>query len=78
MSNTLSRFIRFADGHSLLQHIWLRGASLPQVDEIVTVTNRELFFKTQDDYSEINAESEYSIQNSYILEPFGRNTATDC
>ena len=66
-------FIRLTDGHSLLQHTWLRGAALPQVDEIVTVTNRELFFKTQDDYDEIKAG--HLIHNSYILEPCGRNTA---
>jgi len=66
-------FIRLADGHSILQQTWLRGAALSDVDEIVTVTNRDLFFKTQDDYSEIK--SEYVVNNSYILEPFGRNTA---
>jgi mannose-1-phosphate guanylyltransferase/mannose-6-phosphate isomerase len=65
-------FIRLADNQSLLQKAFLRGALLPQVSEILTVTNRELFFKTEDEYREINTTG---IATSFILEPFGRNTA---
>jgi mannose-1-phosphate guanylyltransferase len=65
-------FIRLEDGQSLLQKAFLRGAQLPGVKEILTVTNRELLFKTQDDFREVNRQS---IPTSYILEPFGRNTA---
>lgn len=67
-------FIRLADGHSLLQKAWLRGAALPEVAEVLTVTNRELFFKTEDDYRAV-AGGHQGLANSYILEPFGRNTA---
>ena len=35
-------FIRLADGQSLLQKAFLRGAGLPGVCEVVTVTNRDL------------------------------------
>ena len=45
-------FIRLADGKSMLQHAWLRGTALSNVPEVITVTNRELFFKTEDDYQE--------------------------
>lgn len=65
-------FIRLADGQSLLQKTFLRGALLPGVAEILTVTNRELFFKTKDEYKEINHSA---LKSSFILEPFGRNTA---
>ncbi|HYF97473.1 MAG TPA: mannose-1-phosphate guanylyltransferase/mannose-6-phosphate isomerase [Coxiellaceae bacterium] len=65
-------FIRLADGQSLLQKAYLRAAALPQVKEIFTITNRDLFFKTVDEYSEINKNQ---FTNSFILEPFGRNTA---
>jgi mannose-1-phosphate guanylyltransferase len=68
-------FIRLSDGKSMLQHAWLRGTALSNVAEAITVTNRELFFKTEDDYQEINGNSGQLINNSYILEPFGRNTA---
>lgn len=40
-------FIRLANGQSLLQQTWLRGAMLPDVAEILTVTNRELFFQNR-------------------------------
>lgn len=65
-------FIRLADGQSLLQKAFLRGALLPDVAEVVTVTNRELFFKTRDEYQEVNAAA---LACSFILEPVGRNTA---
>jgi mannose-1-phosphate guanylyltransferase len=68
-------FIRLADGQSLLQKAWLRGAVLPGVVEVMTVTNRELLFKTQDDYDEIAESGKIVPPNSFILEPFGRNTA---
>ncbi|MCM2340143.1 mannose-1-phosphate guanylyltransferase/mannose-6-phosphate isomerase [Rhodoferax sp.] len=68
-------FIRLADGQSLLQKAWLRGAALPDVAEVLTVTNRELFFKTEDEYREVACTSPNPLANSYILEPFGRNTA---
>lgn len=67
-------FIRLADGQSLLQKAWLRGVALPSVVETFTVTNRELFFKTEDEYREIG-EQYKDVINNYILEPFGRNTA---
>lgn len=65
-------FIRLADGQSLLQKAFLRGAQLPGVDEVLTVTNRELFFKTEDEFREVNSNK---IATSFILEPFGRNTS---
>ena len=65
-------FIRLADGQSLLQKAFLRGAALPGVDEVLTVTNRELFFKTQDEFREVNAAS---LNTAFVLEPFGRGTA---
>ena len=65
-------FIRLADGQSLLQKAFLRGAQLPDVTEVLTVTNRELLFKTEDEFGEVNTAK---LATSFILEPFGRNTA---
>ena len=64
-------FIRLADGESLLQKAFLRGASLPNVSETLVVTNRDLLFKTHDDFSEVNQEH---LDISYLLEPSARNT----
>ncbi|ABO53827.1 mannose-1-phosphate guanylyltransferase/mannose-6-phosphate isomerase [Burkholderia vietnamiensis] len=65
-------FIRLEDGESLLQKAFKRGAQLPGVTEVVTVTNRELYFKTSDEFSTVNTGH---LSTSFILEPFGRNTA---
>jgi mannose-1-phosphate guanylyltransferase/mannose-6-phosphate isomerase len=65
-------FIRLADGVSLLQKAFLRGATLPGAVEVLTVTNRELLFKTKDDFAEVNSAA---LPTSFVLEPFGRNTA---
>lgn len=66
-------FIRLADGESLLQKTFMRAALLPGVDSMLTVTNRELFFQTEDEFREVN---EGQLATSFILEPFGRNTAS--
>jgi mannose-1-phosphate guanylyltransferase/mannose-6-phosphate isomerase len=65
-------FIRLADGRSLLQKAFLRGATLEGAGEVLTVTNRELYFKTADEFREVN---DAQVATSYILEPFGRGTA---
>lgn len=65
-------FIRLDNDHSLLQQAFLRGAMLPGIGEVLTVTNRELFFKIEDEYREVN---KMAVATSFILEPFKRNTA---
>ncbi len=65
-------FIRMPDGQSLLQKAFLRASALQGVQEVLTVANRELFFKTEDEFKEVNRASR---NTSFILEPFGRNTA---
>ncbi len=65
-------FIRLPDGQSLLQKAFLRGAQLPGVQQVMTVTNRDHFFKTEDEYREVAGSG---MPMSFVLEPFGRNTA---
>jgi len=65
-------FIKLADGQSLLQKTFARAAALPGVEEIYTVTNRDFFFKTEDEYASVNPGK---LPLTYLLEPFGRNTA---
>ncbi len=64
-------FMTLPDGQNLIQKTFTRAAKLSGVSEVVTVTNREHLFKTEDEYSSVNVQ-EHS--QSYILEPFGRNT----
>lgn len=65
-------FIRLEDGQSLLQKAFLRASVLPDVKDVLVVTNRDLFFKAEDDFAEVNKNR---VAISYILEPFARNTA---
>lgn len=65
-------FMRLPDGQSLLQKTFTRTASLPDVAQLLTVTNREVFFRTLDDYRALNTAA---TELGFILEPFGRNTA---
>jgi mannose-1-phosphate guanylyltransferase / mannose-6-phosphate isomerase len=65
-------FMRLADGQSLLQKTFLRAVSLPDVTEVMTVTNRDLFFKTEDEYRTVSPKG---VRKTFMLEPFGRNTA---
>ena len=68
-------FIRLADGQSLLQKTFLRAVALPGVQDVLTVTNREFLFKTEDDYREVDPARNPGTPATYVLEPFGRNTA---
>ena len=46
-------FIRLHDNQSLLQKAFLRAIHLPHVTDVLTVTNKELVFKIQDEYLEV-------------------------
>jgi mannose-1-phosphate guanylyltransferase len=65
-------FLRLADGQSLLQKTFLRAAALTGVESVLTVTNRELYFKSEDEYRQVN---QAALPLEFILEPLARNTA---
>jgi mannose-1-phosphate guanylyltransferase len=65
-------FMRLPDGESLLQKTFKRAAGLPAVERLLTVTNREVYFRTADDYRQLN---KARLKLDFLLEPFGRNTA---
>ncbi len=65
-------FMRLPDGQSLLQKTFARAAALPGVERVLTVTNREVFFRTQDEYRQVNPDK---LGLDYLLETNGRNTA---
>ncbi|WP_159593206.1 mannose-1-phosphate guanylyltransferase/mannose-6-phosphate isomerase [Chelativorans xinjiangense] len=64
--------IRLADGRSLIQHALLRAMALPGAGDLITVTNRELFFAIEDEYRQIGVDFGHG---RFLLEPEGRNTA---
>ncbi|MBD8494151.1 mannose-1-phosphate guanylyltransferase/mannose-6-phosphate isomerase [Pseudomonas syringae] len=65
-------FMRLPDGESLLQKTFNRATGIPQVEHLLTVTNREVYFRTVDDYRPLNKKR---ASLDFILEPVGRNTA---
>ena len=65
-------FMRLPDGESLLQKTFKRATGLSNVERVLTVTNREVFFRTLDDYRQWNGTR---AALDFILEPMGRNTA---
>lgn len=68
-------FMKLADGQSLLEKTYLRAKSLPNcvskegVKQLLTVTNRDYYFISRDVLSMVN------VDGSFLLEPFGKNTA---
>ncbi|WP_296276960.1 mannose-1-phosphate guanylyltransferase/mannose-6-phosphate isomerase [Pseudomonas sp. UBA7530] len=65
-------FMRLADGRSLLQKTFERVAGLDDVARLLTVINRDLLFRTLDDYRALNRGL---VGLDFLLEPTGRNTA---
>lgn len=66
-------FMRMADGRSLLQKTLQRAMALQGVADVVTITNRDYYFQTRDEYLAVQPQSNISFD--YVLEPCGRNTA---
>jgi mannose-1-phosphate guanylyltransferase/mannose-6-phosphate isomerase len=64
-------FIRLADGKTLLQKTFDRAAAIPGVDTVITVTNREYYFLTRDEFQKTAS----AHRQLFVLEPCGRNTA---
>ena len=64
-------FIKLADGRSLLQKTIDRLSWLEGIPEVITVTNRDHFFVTRDEY----AGSAFACRHFFVLEPVARNTA---
>ena len=67
-------FIKMADGESLLLKT-LQRALATGASEVLTVTNRDYYFITRDEYSALKPPAKVELR--YLLEPAGRNTAPD-
>lgn len=66
-------FMRLPDGQTLLSKTYARAAALiPQGGVILTVTNREHYFASKDEFQEAKLPQHRA---HFLLEPEGRNTA---
>lgn len=66
-------FMRLADGESLLLKTYQRAATLSGNGDIVTVTNRDYYFMSKDEFARGKIGDRFTP--SFLLEPAGRNTA---
>src|SRR5204863_4017083 len=65
-------FIKLADGQSLLAKTLRRALGCADGNGVLTVTNRDYFFLTRDEYG---AAGRGGAQLDFLLEPVSRNTA---
>lgn len=65
-------FMRLPDGETLMFKTYMRAVELPDVAHVMTVTNKDLYFRTRD---ESIALKNKGVSQSFLLEPCGRNTA---
>lgn len=65
-------FIRLPDGQTLLRKTRDRARYVSDTSSFITVTNREYFFLTKDEYRSAGGRGE---NDTYLLEVTGRNTA---
>lgn len=65
-------FIKLSDGESLLLKTLRRAMRCAAGGSVLTVTNRDYFFLTRDEYSRAGKDAPAL---EYLLEPVGRNTA---
>jgi mannose-1-phosphate guanylyltransferase len=66
-------FMPLPDGETLLAKTAHRAMAIPGVRGLVTVTNRDYYFRTKDVYAGLGDREPNDA--AYLLEPFGRNTA---
>ncbi len=67
-------FMKLADGETLLRKTYLRAlAVMGSGQEVLTVTNRDYYFMSKDEWSAVPASK--TLSATFMLEPTGRNTA---
>lgn len=64
-------FIKLPDGDSFLQKTYKRASKLSFLDEVVVVTNTNLFFYSKDECEEVCTNG---MTSTFISEPVGRNS----
>lgn len=67
-------FLQLPDGESLIQKTYKRAASLQDVSEILTITNRDFYFLSKDEWEPMSVNFP-NLKMPFLLEPEGRNTA---
>lgn len=67
-------FMQLADGQSLLLKTYLRAVAVARSGQILTTTNRDYYFMSKDELAKVGFD-DTACRTTFLLEPFGRNTA---
>lgn len=67
-------FMRLPDGQTLMAKTFQRASQLKGVTDLLTVTNRDLYFRTRDEL-DTSLQKDQCLHQHFLLEPCGRNTA---
>jgi mannose-1-phosphate guanylyltransferase len=65
--------MKLADGETLIRKTYQRAASLNPGGQVITVTNRDYYFMSKDQWEAVAGCQ--SCRHDFLLEPQGRNTA---
>lgn len=68
-------FIKLTDGQSLIEKTYARALTPASVAEVLTVTNRDYYFRCKDEYDLAAKDTASKVPAGFLLEPLGRNTA---
>ncbi len=70
-------FVKLPDGETLMSKTLRRAILVSQSKELMIVTNRDLYFHTKDEIANMQSLGvlQKGLEQNYLLEPFGRNTA---
>lgn len=68
-------FMRLPDGQSLLDKTYQRAMTIDNATEVLTITNRDYYFSSKDEMGQSARRLPRPLPGSFLLEPFGRNTA---
>jgi mannose-1-phosphate guanylyltransferase len=69
-------FIKLQDQQTLIEKTYRRALSAVSVAEVLTVTNRDYYFRSKDEYQLAGGPiAQAAVAPGFLLEPLGRNTA---
>lgn len=69
------QFIRLEDNLSFIQRTFIRIKDIPNLTEIIIVTNKDFVYQIESELKEILSVNNNNIPIHFIAEPFGKNTA---
>lgn len=67
-------FVELPGGGTLIEKTYSRVSNIPEVEDVLTITNRDYYFMSKDVFSTVQADKKH-LTPHFLLEPVARNTA---